>query len=50
MECGHEVVFEYHELSQCRAEIERNIGVMYDPVVAELALKHWEEITAVYRK
>lgn len=38
------------ELSQCRAEIERNIGVMYDPVVAELALKHWEEITAVYRK
>ncbi|WP_283609592.1 HD-GYP domain-containing protein [Faecalispora anaeroviscerum] len=25
----------------CRYEIEKNIGVMYDPAVAELVLQHW---------
>ena len=28
----------------CRAEIEKNRGVMYDPVLAELYLRHWDEI------
>lgn len=32
------------------AEIERNIGIMYDPEIARIMLENWEEATAVYRK
>ncbi len=32
----------------CRSEIEKNIGVMYDPVVAKAALEHWDEIVKIY--
>lgn len=28
----------------CRGEIEKNIGIMYDPTVARTALEHWEEL------
>ena len=28
----------------CRGEIEKNIGIMYDPAVARTALEHWEEL------
>ncbi len=35
-------------LERCREEIERNIGIMYDPELAEVALTHWEELTAAY--
>ena len=33
-----------------RGEIEKNIGVMYDPAVARLALDNWEELTADYKR
>lgn len=36
-------------LEVCREEIEKNIGIMYDPKIAELALKNWEELTKEYR-
>lgn len=36
-------------LEACKAEIKKNIGVMYDPDVARLALECWEELTAEYR-
>lgn len=36
-------------LDECRAEIERCRGSMYDPAVAQCALDHWDELTAVYR-
>lgn len=33
-----------------RAEIEKNIGIMYDPEIARLALDNWEELTADYKR
>lgn len=32
-----------------RDEIEKNIGVMYDPEIAQLALDNWDELTADYK-
>ncbi|MBE5778543.1 MAG: HD domain-containing protein [Clostridiales bacterium] len=37
-------------LDTCRSEIEKGIGIMYDPQVAMTALAHWDELTAVYRE
>ncbi|MBE6901551.1 MAG: HD-GYP domain-containing protein [Ruminococcaceae bacterium] len=33
-----------------RGEIEKNIGIMYDPDIARLALDNWEELTADYKR
>lgn len=34
----------------CKAEIEKNRGIMYDPALAELYLQHWDEIVGdLYR-
>lgn len=35
-------------LEVCRAEIERNIGLMYQPEIAKAALENWAELTADY--
>ena len=35
-------------ISVCREEIEKNIGIMYDPEIAKLALSDWDELTAYY--
>lgn len=32
-----------------RGEIEKNIGMMYDPEIAQLALDNWDELTADYK-
>lgn len=32
----------------CRSEIERNVGLMYDPNVANLILSHWEIAEKMY--
>lgn len=29
---------------QCRREIEKNVGIMYDPNIAAVALQNWEQI------
>lgn len=34
----------------CRSEIEKNIGLMYDPQVAQAALENWDRLTEIYRK
>ncbi len=34
-------------LEFCRNEIEKNIGLMYDPAIARVALDHWDEIVDV---
>lgn len=34
----------------CRNEIEKNIGLMYDPQNAIVALEHWEPLTSIYRE
>ncbi len=34
-------------LSVCRAEIEKNIGKMYDPAIATIALENWEDIEQI---
>lgn len=36
-------------LEVCRGEIEKNIGLMYDPKIAEIALSNWEELTMEYK-
>ena len=36
-------------LDVVRGEIEKNIGVMYDPEIAQLALDNWDELTADYK-
>lgn len=37
-------------LEVCRAEIEKNSGIMYDPEIAQVALDHWSELTAEYTR
>lgn len=37
-------------LDSCRNEIEKNIGLMYDPHIVIAALEHLEELTRVYRE
>lgn len=37
--------FEY-----CYAEIQRNLGKMYDPIIGKYVLENWEEVTGVVRK
>lgn len=36
-------------LEVVRKEIQKNIGIMYDPEIAQLALDNWEELTADYK-
>lgn len=36
-------------MDKCRAEIEKNIGLMYDPKIAKAALLHWSELEEIYR-
>ena len=35
-------------LLQCKAEIAKNSGAMYDPEITGLVLKQWETVTAIY--
>lgn len=34
-----------YSMDHCYEEIEKNLGVMYDPVIGALALKHWDQVT-----
>lgn len=36
-------------LEVCKAEIEKNVGIMYDPEIARLALENWDKLTEVYK-
>lgn len=36
-------------LEKCREEIEKNLGVMYDPVLGQLTLDNWEEVEEIVR-
>jgi HD-GYP domain-containing protein (c-di-GMP phosphodiesterase class II) len=31
-------------LDYCRNEIEKNLGVMYDPAIGKVVLEHWNEM------
>ena len=35
---------------QCRTEIERNSGIMYDPVIADIFMRNWSFIERLYLK
>lgn len=37
-------------LDECRKEIEKNKGIMYDPEIAEKALENWEELVSEYKQ
>lgn len=39
-----------HDFQYCYEEIEKNLGRMYDPVMGQYVLEHWEEITGVVRE
>lgn len=32
-------------MEHCYEEIEKNLGMMYDPVIGAMALKHWDKVT-----
>ena len=34
-------------LERCRSEIEKNMGVMYDPVLARITLDNWDEVSGI---
>lgn len=34
-----------HDFSYCYSEIKKNLGTMYDPIIGEYVLEHWEEVT-----
>lgn len=33
-----------HDFDYCYKEIEKNLGKMYDPIIGEYVLRHWEEV------
>lgn len=37
-------------LDYCRKEIEKNLGIMYDPAIGKMALDHWNEIVDMLLK
>lgn len=37
-------------LDICRSEIEKNIGIMYDPKIGQISLENWKELTQEYAK
>ena len=37
-------------LEYCRNEIEKNLGVMYDPAIGKVVLEHWNEIVDLLLK
>lgn len=39
-----------HDFDYCYREIEKNLGKMYDPIVGQYVLDHWDEVTGVVRK
>ena len=36
-------------LEECYSEIERNLGIMYDPFIGRFVLEHWDELLQLYR-
>lgn len=32
------------DISACKEEIQKNMGIMYDSAIAELVIKHWDEV------
>ena len=37
-------------LDYCRKEIEKNLGVMYDPAIGKVVLDHWDEVADLLMK
>lgn len=38
-----------HDFDYCYHEIEKNLGIMYDPIIGKYVLEHWDEIIAVVK-
>lgn len=38
-----------HDFQFCYGEIEKNLGIMYDPIIGKYVLEHWEEIICVVK-
>jgi putative nucleotidyltransferase with HDIG domain len=36
-------------MNQCKAEIEKNIGSMYDPAVADRVIQNWSALAKIYK-
>lgn len=35
------------DIDYCRSEIKKNLGIMYDPVIGQIALDNWDEIEKI---
>ena len=38
-----------HDFDYCYQEIKNNLGKMYDPIIGQYVLDHWEEIISVIK-
>ena len=38
-----------HDFDYCYAEIEKNLGRMYDPIIGRYVLEHWNEVVSVVK-
>lgn len=38
-----------HDFDYCYAEIENNLGRMYDPIIGRYVLEHWNEVVSVVK-
>ncbi len=38
-----------HDFAFCYTEIEKNLGIMYDPVIGRYVLDHWEEVISAIK-
>ena len=39
-----------HDLDFCYREIEKNLGIMYDPIIGQYVLDNWNKVTGQYGK
>lgn len=39
-----------HSLTYCYTEVEKNLAIMYDPMIGKEVLKHWREVTSCLNK
>lgn len=39
-----------HDLNFCYHEIEKNLGIMYDPIIGQYVLDNWSKVTEQYGK
>lgn len=39
-----------HTLEYCYSEIEKNLGIIYDPIIGKYVLEHWDEVIGICKQ